>query len=132
MGTVRTYVALDQGAESGRAVAGHFDGDRLELEVIRRFPNGPVTVLGSLYWDVLHLWREIKEGLGQCAREFDSISSVGVDAWAQDFGLVGADDVLLGNPYSYRDARTEGMIEEVFRAVTADEVYRTTSNPLVY
>jgi rhamnulokinase len=111
---------------------GLFDGDRLELEVMHRFPNGPVAVFDSLHWDILYLWREIKEGLGRCARSLPSVDSVGVDAWAQDFGLLGVDDVLLGNPHCYRDPRTHGMIEEALRHVTAEDIYQTTGNPLIY
>jgi rhamnulokinase len=132
MSQAHRYVALDLGAESGRVIVGCFDGDRLDLEVAHRFPNGAVTVRDSLHWDILYLWREIKEGLGACARSCPSVDSLGVDAWAQDFGLLGADDVLLGNPYCYRDSRTEGMMEEALRHVTGDEIYRTTGNPLVY
>ena len=132
MGEVRRYVALDLGAESGRAIVGQFDGDHLELEVIHRFGNGPVAVFDSLHWDILYLWREIKEGLCRCAGSFPSIDSLGVDAWAQDFGLLGADDALLGNPHCYRDPRTDGMIEELLQHVTADEIYQTTGNPPRY
>lgn len=126
------YVALDLGAESGRAVVGHLAGDRIELEVIHRFANGPVRVRDSLYWDILYLWREAKAALQRCAATFPAVSSIGVDAWAQDFGLLGADEVLLGNPYHYRDRRTDGMVEEAFGHVTPKEVYHTTGNPLKF
>jgi rhamnulokinase len=89
-----------------------------------------VRVFESLFWDILYLWREITEGLERCAVEYPTIDSLGVDAWALDFGLLGADDALLGNPYCYRDSRTDGMVDEVLRVVTPMEVYQTTSNPL--
>lgn len=132
MSETHRYIALDLGAESGRAIVGQFDGDTLQLEVMHRFPNGPVRVLDSLHWDILFLLREVKEGLSRCAQRFPSIDSVGVDAWAQDFGLLGADDVLLGNPYHYRDSRTDGMVEEAFKHIAPAEVYQTLANPLLF
>jgi len=132
MSRTRNYIALDLGAESGRAIVGQLDEARLRLEVLHRFPNGAVRVLDSLHWDVLYLWREIQEGLRRCVQAFPSISGLGVDAWAVDFGLLGADDVLLGNPYHYRDNRTEGMVEEALKHVTRDEVYQTTGNTLQF
>jgi rhamnulokinase len=130
MTRTQNYVALDLGAESGRVIVGQFDGARLWLEVVHRFPNGPVRVLTSLHWDILYLWQEIKRGVTRCAQTYPSIGSLGIDAWAVDFGLLGADDVLLGNPYHYRDSRTDGIIEEVLQQVTQSEFYHTVSNPL--
>ncbi|NLF02533.1 MAG: rhamnulokinase [Anaerolineales bacterium] len=129
MSSTRQYVALDLGAESGRAVVGRFDGERLHLEQVHRFANGPVQVVNSLYWDILYLWREIKEGLARCAAAVGKIDALGVDAWAIDYGLLDERNVLLGNPYCYRDSRTDGMVAEVLKSVPADEVYRTISNP---
>lgn len=121
------FLAFDLGAESGRAVVGHLEGDRLHLEEIHRFPNGPVRVLDSLYWDVLHLWSEIKRGLGLAADRYgDALAGIGLDTWGVDFGLLAADDTLLGNPYHYRDRRTEGMMEAAFQIVPRAEIYERT------
>lgn len=87
------YLALDLGAESGRAVVGHLEGDNLRLEEVHRFSNGAVRLVDSLYWDVLRLWTEIKHGLGLAARACeDDLASVGLDTWGVDFGLLAADD----------------------------------------
>jgi len=121
------YLAFDLGAESGRAVVGHLEDDRLHLEEIHRFPNGPVRVLDSLHWDVLRLWTEIKAGLGRAAAAYGSdLASIGLDTWGVDFGLLAADDSLLGNPYHYRDGRTEGMMEVAFQIVPRTEIYERT------
>lgn len=132
MTATQQYIALDLGAESGRAIVGQFNGSTLNLEAVHRFSNGPVRVFDSLHWDILYLWREIKEGLSRCAQMFPSVSSVGVDAWAQDFGLLAADDVLLGAPYHYRDNRTKGMAQEILKRVTHQEFYQTVGNPLEF
>jgi rhamnulokinase len=132
MTQTRAYVVLDLGAESGRVAAGRFDGARLQVRVVHRFLNQPVRVGDSLYWDVLHLWSQMRDGLSRTVRAFPFPSSVGVDAWALDFGLLGADGALLGNPHHYRDARTRGMIEEVFRHVSEQELYQATGNTLTF
>jgi rhamnulokinase len=121
------FLAFDLGAESGRAVVGHLEDDTLRLEEIHRFGNGPVQVLDSLHWDVLRLWSEIKHGLGLAAKAYDGdLVSAGLDTWGVDFGLLAADDTLLGNPYHYRDRRTEGMMDAAFKIVPRAEIYEQT------
>src|SRR5438874_10639687 len=114
MATTSNYLALDLGAESGRGLLGRFDGERLELEEIHRFPNGPVRMLDTLHWDLPRLFEEAKAALHKAAAIRPGLDGVGVDTWGVDFGLVGRGDVLLGNPVHYRDARTAGMIEAAF------------------
>ena len=78
--TSQVYLGIDLGAESGRVMAGLWDGQRMRLEELHRFPNGPVEVAGTLRWDVLRLWAEIQTGLGIAAKRFgSSIVSIGVD-----------------------------------------------------
>jgi rhamnulokinase len=120
------YLALDLGAESGRGLLGQFDGERLTLEEVHRFPNGPVRMLDTLHWDVLRLFDEMKLALGKAAAEWPGLEGVGVDTWGVDFGLVGKGDVLLGNPVHYRDARTEGMNEAAFKLVPRERIYEIT------
>ncbi len=121
------YLAFDLGAESGRAVVGRFDGTRLELLTIHRFPNGPVKVLGSLYWDVLRLFSELKQGLALYRRQYGSaLDGIGLDTWGVDSALLGRHDVLLGNPHHYRDPRTEGMLAAAFARVPREEIFEYT------
>jgi rhamnulokinase len=121
------FLAVDLGAESGRVVVGHLDGEQLTLEELYRFPNGPVRVLDRLHWDVLRLWSEIKHGLGLAAQNYgDSLVGVGLDTWGVDFGLLASDDTLLGHPYHYRDGRTDGMPELAFRRVPREEIFERT------
>lgn len=121
------FLAVDLGAESGRAIGAAFDGQRLTLEELHRFQTGPVRVLDSLHWDVLRFWSEIQTGLGKAAAAYgDSLASLGVDTWGVDFGLLAEDDSLLGNPFHYRDARTNGMVEAACALVPRSEIYRQT------
>jgi rhamnulokinase len=107
-------LALDLGAESGRAILGRLHAGRLELKEIHRFANGPVRLSDGLHWDVLRLFRELKAGLRLAREEVGraGLSSVGLDTWGVDFGLLDQRGDLLGNPYHYRDSRTDGMIEQ--------------------
>src|SRR5712671_7129166 len=120
------YLALDLGAESGRGLLGRFDGDRLTLEEVHRFPNGPVRLLDTLHWDLPRLFDEMKVALRKAAVANRQLDGVGVDTWGVDFGLVGRNDTLLGNPVHYRDARTEGMLEAAFRRVPRERIYEVT------
>jgi rhamnulokinase len=126
MATTTDYLALDLGAESGRGVLGRFDGNELALEEIHRFPNGPVKLLDTLYWDLPRLFDEIKTTLCKVASENPALDAIGVDTWGVDFGLIGRNDTLLGNPVHYRDARTEGMLEVAFAKVPRKRIYEIT------
>ena len=121
------YLAFDLGAESGRAVIGRFDGTHLELATLHRFPNGPIRVFGSLYWDVLGLFQEMKTGLRQYKQEIgEPLESIGVDTWGVDFGLLGPNDELIANPHHYRDPRTEGMMAAALARVPREEIFAAT------
>ena len=122
----KAYLAIDMGASSGRHVIGRFDGNRIALEEVYRFENGPVDVAGSLYWDLLGLWTHVQNGLRAAGAASIPITSVGVDTWGVDFGLLGRGDVLLGNPSHYRDSRTNGILEKAFALVSREEIFRHT------
>jgi rhamnulokinase len=119
---VKSYAAVDLGASSGRVMVGRVAPDALELTEAHRFPNRPVRVPEGLRWDVLSLYAGVLDGL-QAAGQVDS---VGIDSWAVDYGLLGADGALLGNPVHYRDTRTEGIAEKVWATVPAAELYTAT------
>jgi rhamnulokinase len=121
----KAYLAIDLGASSGRHVVGHFDGSKLRLDEVYRFDNGPVDVLGNLHWDLLGQWTHVLAGLRAAAsRSGSKMASIGVDAWGVDFGFLGRGDVLLGNPYHYRDPRTNGMMEKAFSLVPRETIFR--------
>jgi rhamnulokinase len=124
--TAKNFVAIDLGAESGRVVVGQFAGKGLSLHEVHRFRNGPVRVAGHLHWDVLRIFEEILNGLAHAVKQCGAITSVGVDTWGVDFGLLDKTGALIGNPYHYRDHRTDGMMAEVFARVPREEVFAAT------
>lgn len=127
MASSRVYLAVDLGASSGRVVAGLFDGRQLVLEDGHRFDNGGVTIADRMQWDLLSLWSNIKQGLRQAATAYGSrVQSVGVDTWGVDFGLLGRNDEILGNPYHYRDSRSHGMMAKTFEQISRDDIFAET------
>ena len=124
------HVAVDLGAASGRVVVGRVTGGRLTTTEVARFPNGPVSVpvgeRATLHWDVLRLWSEVLGALRTAAREHGPLTSVGIDSWAVDHGLLDRDGALLANPVHYRDSRTEGVPEEVFTHLTPEWLHART------
>ena len=123
--TQTTVVAADLGASSGRVMTGRVGAGRLELREVHRFPNRPVAVLGTLHWDILRLYADVLDGLAAAARDAD-VASIGIDSWGVDYGLIGKGGGLLANPVSYRDARTDGILEQVLAVVPAAELYAVT------
>lgn len=120
----KVYLAVDLGAESGRVMAGIWNGKKLRLEEINRFPNGPVALGETIRWDVLRLWAEIQNGLTLAGKKFGKkIVSVGADTWGVDFVLLNRQDEILGQPYHYRDARTRGALERTFKKVPRAEIF---------
>src|SRR5690349_550196 len=126
MAASKKFLAFDLGAESGRGILGQFDGGRLQLDVVHRFPNGAVPTLDTLHWDVLRLHGEMLQGMRLCAGKYGPVDAIGVDTWGVDFALLGRGNTLLGNPRHYRDPHTEGVMELAFVKVPRADIYRQT------
>lgn len=123
----KVYLGVDLGAESGRVIAGIWNGKKIRLEELHRFPNGPVHIADTMRWDVLRLWSEIQTGLALAATKFrDATVSVGTDTWGVDFVLLTKQNEMLGLPYHYRDNRTRGALERAFAKVPRAEIFAQT------
>ncbi len=121
------FLALDYGAESGRAMAGFISDGGIELAEVHRFPNRPVETGGSLCWDLPALFNEAKQGIGEYLCRYGGVpDSMAVDTWGVDFGFIDEDGKLLGQPVHYRDGRTAGVMERAFETVPAREIYEQT------
>src|SRR5512143_994365 len=120
------FVAVDLGASSGRLLVGMWDKKRFRLEELHRFPNGPTQILNHIYWNPLRLWDEIKAGLIKYTSKYPAPpAAIGIDTWGVDYALLDSSGYLLGNPYHYRDHRTDGTPERLFRQVSRVEVFET-------
>ncbi|MBS1676475.1 MAG: rhamnulokinase [Actinobacteria bacterium] len=120
-----TFGAVDLGADSGRVFAGTFDGTRVELREVHRFPNHPVWLPDGLHWNLVGLFEQALRGLSLVA-EGGPLDGVAVDAWAVDYGLLDRDRRLLGLPYHYRDARSQGMVERAAARVAPGRHHQLT------
>ena len=127
MAQKKQVLAFDFGASSGRAMLGSFDGNTISYQEIHRFSNDPVSIGGTLYWDVLRQFYEIKQGIVK-AKQFGPIDSIAIDTWGVDFGLIAKDGTLLENPVHYRDLRTTGLVEKSFSKIPKEEFYHLTGN----
>ena len=127
MTTSRNYLAVDLGAESGRTIIGKLDNGHLSLTETHRFSNNSVRLNDGLHWDVLRLWSDIKEGVGKSSSKIDQpLDSIGLDTWAIDFALLDRTGALLTNPFHYRDARTDGMMDQAFKIMPRAEIFAST------
>lgn len=121
----RKILAFDFGASSGRAVIAELSDGKLQMTEIHRFPNEPVNIRGRLYWDILRLFHEIKQGI-VLANQKGGFDSIGIDTWGVDFGLIDENGELLENPAHYRDSRTNDIPSEVFKIISQNEIYSKT------
>jgi len=126
MGMTADYLAFDLGASSGRAVLGAFDGERLSLEEVHRFPNGPIAIHDKLYWNAFGLLEEIKTGIARCTERGVKLDGIGIDTWGVDFALLARGGELLEMPRHYRDRRTRGMMERAFERIPRPQIYERT------
>lgn len=126
MATEKRYLALDMGAESGRGVVGSLADGKLTLEEVHRFGNGPTTVDGSLHWDVQNQAAELRNAIAAAHAKCGAIESVGVDTWGVDYGLLDEAGELLGDPYHYRDSRTDGAEAVAFEIMPRADIYGLT------
>ena len=121
----KKFIAIDLGAESGRGLLGEFSGDKLALKEIHRFPTYNVKLHSHIYWDILAIFSEIKKILSLAKNEGD-ISGIGITTWGVDYGLIGENDILLSNPFHYRDRRTDGLPEGIFGIVPKEKIFKRT------
>ncbi len=122
-----TFLALDLGAESGRGELVTLREGKVEMAEVHRWPNRPVKLAGTLHWDLPYLFREIVETLRRIGERNLAIDGISVDTWGVDFGLLGRDGRLLGNPVNYRDPRTEGIHDYSEPTMSREEIYRLTA-----
>jgi len=128
MSVSQTYLGVDIGAESGRVMAGKWDGRRIRLEEVHRFANGYVQIGNTLRWDLLHLWKEVRDGLVLAGRDTAFIRSIGVDTWGVDYVLLDRRGEWLGLPHCYRDPRTKGLVDELCALVPRREIFEASGS----
>ncbi|PBF76387.1 rhamnulokinase [Clostridioides difficile] len=123
---MRYYLAIDIGASSGRHIISYINNGKLEIEEVYRFKNNLIKKDGHFCWDISKLFSEIKNGIKKCIKINKIPVSVAIDTCAVDFVLLDEKDNILGNCVSYRDNRTDGIMEEAFKIIDKKELYLKT------
>ncbi|HOL21750.1 MAG TPA: rhamnulokinase family protein, partial [bacterium] len=121
----KKFIAIDIGAESGRGLIGEFSGEKVVLKEIHRFPTHNVRLHSHIYWDVLAIFSEIKKIIS-IAKSEGNISGLGITTWGVDYGLIGENDILLSNPFHYRDRRTDGLPDGIFGIIPKEKIFKRT------
>ena len=124
---MKTVLAFDFGASSGRAIKAHFDGEKIAYEEIHRFDNIPVTVDGLVCHDTEMIMGEIQKAIEKAGK----IDSLAFDTWGVDYGLIGKNGELLHLPVHYRDTRTENAVEKAKEKIDLDALYSATGNQIM-
>lgn len=124
---MKTVLAFDFGASTGRAIKAFFDGKTISYEEIHRFDNIPKEVDGHICHDVDMIFSEIKTAIDKAGK----VDSIAFDTWGVDYALLDEDGNIIHEPYHYRDERTNGVPEKAFQLLSADELYKETGNQIM-
>ena len=124
---MKTVLAFDFGASTGRAIKASFDGKEISYEEIHRFDNIPKTVDGHVCHDVDMIFGEIKEAIAKAGK----VDSIAFDTWGVDYALLDKDGKIIHEPFHYRDERTKDALEKAFSRLSSDEIYEETGNQIM-
>ena len=122
----KNYLAFDLGASSGRAILGTIEDGKIFLKELHRFANGPVSINGGLFWNILGLFSELKTGLAKALQETPDIEGIAIDTWGVDYTFIDSDGFIVGNPRNYRDPRTEDVMDYAFNKISKEKIYELT------
>ena len=120
------YLAIDIGASSGRHILGYIENSKLHLEEIHRFENYITNQNGTLVWDIEHLVSEVKKGIAKCKEIGKIPCTVAIDTWGVDYVLLDESKQEILPAVSYRDSRTNSVINKVEIIISAEELYLKT------
>lgn len=123
---MKAYLAIDIGASSGRLIAGYLDHGQLKMDELHRFKNGMVEIDGHMGWDIDSIFSELLTALKKAHDKGLEVQSIGIDTWGVDYFLIKEDGSLAERSYAYRDSRTEGMDEELYKIIPLPELYERT------
>lgn len=124
---MKTVLAFDFGASTGRAIKATYDGEKISYEEIHRFENIPKTVDGHVCHDIEMIFSEIKDAIEKAGK----VDSLAFDTWGVDYALLDKEGKIIHEPYHYRDERTKDALSKAFEIMSADEIYEKTGNQIM-
>ncbi|MBR5246327.1 MAG: rhamnulokinase [Clostridia bacterium] len=124
---MKTVLAFDFGASSGRAIKALYDGEKISYEEIHRFDNIPITVDGHVCHDVDMIKSEIDKAIEKAGQ----VDALAFDTWGVDYGLLDESGKLIHLPFHYRDTRTETAVEDASKKMSLDSLYLATGNQIM-
>jgi len=127
----KNYLIFDFGASNGRSAIARFDGNRFDMEVTHRFNNRPVYAAGTLYWDILRLYSELKIGIQSSVKKYKNITSMAIDAWGADFGFIDNNGKLISNPVHYRDEKRKADARSLYKIISREELFELTGAAII-
>lgn len=122
----KNYLILDFGASNGRSLVAKYNGSKFKMIVTHHFDNQPVFASGTLYWDILRLYHELKIGIQTSLKKYKKLTSLGIDTWGADFGVIDKNGKILSNPVHYRDERRAKDSKSLFKIIPARELFKLT------
>lgn len=127
----KNYLIFDLGASGGRAIVFKFNGETFEMDIVHRFDNLPVVINKTIYWDILRLYHELKNGITLAVSKYKKISAIGIDTWGVDFGFIDKNGALISNPVNYRNKRRNNIQDELFKLIPREELFKLTGGMLL-
>ncbi|MCL4418336.1 MAG: FGGY-family carbohydrate kinase [Actinobacteria bacterium] len=128
--TKKSFLVFDFGASNGRAIICNYDGNKIEMDVTHRFDNIPVLAAGTLYWDILRLYAELKNGIQLSLSKYKNVLSLGIDAWGADFGVLDKNGKLIANPVHYRDVQRATDTESLLKIIPGEQLFNMTGSSI--
>lgn len=123
---MKHYLAFDLGASSGRAILGTIDNGTVTLKELHRFENGPISINGGLFWNLIGLFSELKTGLKAALQEGVELSAIAIDTWGVDYAFIDENGFFAGLPRNYRDPRTDDVMPWMFERISKEKIYELT------
>jgi len=124
--TTKNLLVFDFGASNCRAIVGKYDGNKIEMDITHRFDNIPVFITGTLYWDILKLYIELKNGIQASMKKYKNFLSLGIDSWGADFGILDKNGKLISNPVHYRDEQRVKDAEDLLKIIPEEKLFNMT------
>ena len=125
--TEKNYLIFDFGASNGRAIVAHFDGKRVTMDVTHRFEHGPIYVTDTIYWDILHLFSELINGLKASLSKYPDVQSLAISTWGCDFGFIDERGKLVSNPVTYRDKNRHDRSKLLYDILPQRELFELSA-----